>query len=111
MYNLKRREIERDLLQYCQENRITVIAYTPLADGSLTAKPRLRRDRGIQILVDVATEVCKTTAQVALNWCISRPRVIAIPESNSAARIEENCGASGWRLSPDQIRRLDESFG
>ena len=33
LYNLKRRGVERDLLPYCQENHITLIAYTPLADG------------------------------------------------------------------------------
>jgi diketogulonate reductase-like aldo/keto reductase len=37
LYNLKRREIEKDLLPYCQQSHITVIAYTPLAEGSLTA--------------------------------------------------------------------------
>jgi diketogulonate reductase-like aldo/keto reductase len=102
LYNLKRREIEKDLLPYCQQNQITVIAYTPLADGSLTAPT--------QALQEVADEVDKTPAQVALNWCISHSNVIVIPKSNSLARIEENCGASGWRLSEDQLHRLDEAF-
>ena len=111
LYNLKRREIESDLLPYCQENRITVVAYTPLADGSLASKPRLLRDGRSRVLEEVATEAGKTMAQVALNWCISRPNVVAIPKSNGADRIEENCGASGWSLSSDQIRLLEESFG
>jgi diketogulonate reductase-like aldo/keto reductase len=127
LYNLKRREIEKDLLPYCQQNHITVIAYTPLADGSLTARspsqedqrrgPLLRaagrllgREQERQRLQEVADEVGKTPAQVALNWCVSRPNVIVIPKSNSLARIEENCGASGWRLSEDQLRQLDEAF-
>src|ERR671915_742020 len=38
LYNLKRREIEKDLLPYCQQNHITIIADTPLADGSLAAQ-------------------------------------------------------------------------
>jgi diketogulonate reductase-like aldo/keto reductase len=58
----------------------------------------------------VADEVDKTPAQVALNWCISRSNIIVIPKSNSLARVEENCGASGWRLSEDQLRQLDEAF-
>ena len=62
------------------------------------------------VLYDVAGEVGKTTAQVALNWCTSRPYVIAIPKSNSVERIEENCLASGWRLSEEQVRRLDDAF-
>jgi diketogulonate reductase-like aldo/keto reductase len=102
LYNLKRRGIEKDLLPYCQRNHITVIAYTPLADGSLTTRT--------QALQEVADEVGKTPAQVALNWCISHPNVIVIPKSNNLARIEENCGASGWRLSEEQLRQLDETF-
>jgi diketogulonate reductase-like aldo/keto reductase len=127
LYNLKRREIEKNLLPYCQQNHITVIAYTPLANGSLTVHslsqedqrrgPLLRaagrllgREAERQRLQEVADEVNKTPAQVALNWCTSRPNVIAIPKSNSMSRVEENCGASGWRLSEDQLRRLDEAF-
>src|SRR5918992_996670 len=102
LYNLKHREIEKNLLPYCQQNHVTVIAYPPLADGSLTART--------QALQEVADEVDKTPAQVALNWCISHSNVIVIPKSNSLARIEENCGASGWCLSEDQLRRLDEAF-
>jgi diketogulonate reductase-like aldo/keto reductase len=64
----------------------------------------------MQVLEQIAAEVGKTLAQVALNWCTSRPNVIAIPKSNSAARIEENCGASGWRLSPAQVQQLDDAF-
>ncbi|PKB65311.1 MAG: hypothetical protein BZY80_00610 [SAR202 cluster bacterium Io17-Chloro-G2] len=113
LYSLKDRDIERDLLPYCQEQSITVIAYTPLADGSLANKPRLlgKLDKGTATLQEVAVEAGKTMAQVALNWCTSHAGVIAIPKSNSLARTEENCGASSWRLSPGQLSRLDSSFG
>lgn len=110
LYSLKRREIERALLPYCQENRVTVIAYTPLADGSLAARPHLRPDRRMQLLEEVAAQADKTMAQVALNWCTSRPNVIAIPKSNSLERTIENCGASGWRLSSEQVHALDQAF-
>ena len=110
LYSLKRRGIEKELLPYCQENGVTVIAYTPLADGSLTSPPILRSDGRDRVLEQVALETDKTMAQVALNWCTSKPGVVAIPKSNSIQRIEENCGASGWRLSPNQVSRLDEAF-
>ena len=110
IYNLKRRGIESDLLPYCEENDVTVVAYTPLADGSLTKGSGLWGGRGTQTLERIAAEVDKTPAQVALNWCTSRPGVVTIPKSNSVARTEENCRASGWRLSPEQIRLLDEAF-
>ena len=126
LYNLQRRGIEQELLPYCQENRVTVLAYTPLADGVLAPSPGsaagpsrgLRRAAGrvmgrnqqMETLRAVAAECGKTPAQVALNWCISRPNVIAIPKSNSVARTEENCGASGWRLTTEQLERLDRAF-
>lgn len=86
------------------------MAYTPLADGSLASKSRMRPDQRINTLEQVATEAGKTMAQVALNWCTSHPNVMVIPKSNSVDRTVENCGASGWRLSPPQIARLDEAF-
>ena len=126
LYNLQRRNIERDLLPYCQRNDVTVLAYTPLDDGDLAPTPTdsrgkvsgLRRAAGrltsrsrqLDTLRAVARECDKTPAQVALNWCVSRPNVIAIPKSNSVARTEENCGASGWRLTPAQLEQLDRAF-
>jgi diketogulonate reductase-like aldo/keto reductase len=108
LYNLNQRRIERDLLPYCQEHDITIIAYTPLDDGRLAQRSRTRR--GMRVMTEIASEVDKTLAQVALNWCTSRPNVIAIPKSDHLDRTEENCGASGWRLSPEQIARLDTAF-
>ena len=110
LYSLKARHIERDLLPYCQENHVTVIAYTPLADGSLATRSRFRHPRGFDALDGVAAQVKKTPAQVALNWCTSRSNVIAIPKSNSLSRTVENCGASGWRLSQQQVEVLDQAF-
>jgi diketogulonate reductase-like aldo/keto reductase len=110
LYNLNDREIERDLLPYCQKHDVTIIAYTPLDDGRLAAKSRWRRGRAMKTLEEVAGQVQKTLAQVALNWCFSRPNVIAIPKSDSVARTEENCWASGWRLTQAQVQQLDEAF-
>ena len=110
LYNLKRRGIERDLIPYCEELGITVMAYTPLADGSLAVRPRVRAGRNWEALEGVAREAGRTPAQVALNWCLTRSPVVVIPKSNSVARTEENCGASGWRLTAEQVRRLEEAF-
>ncbi|HXG19047.1 MAG TPA: aldo/keto reductase [Methylomirabilota bacterium] len=123
LYNLNRREIERDLLPYCLMQRITIIAYTPLDDGRLATRSWFPQNwrmpamgqaamylRRMQALEQVATYAQKTLAQVALNWCTSRPPVVVIPKSNTLARIEENCQASGWRLSPEQIQFLDAAF-
>ena len=110
LYNLNRREIERELLPYCFLQRITVIAYTPLDDGRLATPSAFPHNGKMRALEQVAAYTQKTLSQVALNWCTSRPHVIAIPKSNSVARVTENCQASGWRLSPEQIRFLDAVF-
>ena len=49
----------------------------------------------MKTLTEIATQTQKTLAQVALNWCISRPNVIAIPKSDSVTRTEENCTLRG----------------
>lgn len=110
LYNLDRREIERSLLPYCQENGITIIAYTPLANGKLAKKPGLLSARGVRVLGEVAKETKKTMAQVALNWCLAHPNVIAIPKSDRVDRTEENCGASGWQLAKDHMQSLNQAF-
>jgi diketogulonate reductase-like aldo/keto reductase len=110
LYNLNRREIERDLLPYCLMSQVTIIAYTPLDDGHLATPSQFPSSPRMRSLEMVATHVQKTPAQVALNWCTSRPNVITIPKSNSMSRVVENCLASAWRLSPAQIQFLDAAF-
>src|SRR5438093_5751868 len=75
LYNLNRREIERDLLPYCQEHDITILAYTPLDDGRLATPSRFRRQQTPGVLEQVAAESHKTIAQVALNRSRARPNV------------------------------------
>ncbi|TDI88535.1 MAG: aldo/keto reductase [Candidatus Dadabacteria bacterium] len=109
-YNLNDRSIEMDLLPYCEEKDITILAYTPLDDGNLAKKPSLINSNKMNILDDISQETGKTMGQVAINWCTSRKKVIAIPKSNSQERTIENCESSGWRLSPEEINRLSEAF-
>lgn len=103
-HSLVERTIEPALLRYCQENQITVIAYSPLAHGMQNIKNR--EPKGV--LSQVAAMTGKTEAQVALNWCISKDAVTAIPKANSIDHVVENCHATGWRLSPEQIQLLEE---
>jgi diketogulonate reductase-like aldo/keto reductase len=111
LYNLERRHIEEDLLPYCQANHVTIIAYTPLASGRLARQTKYPSNpRGMKTLATIAEATQQTLGQVALNWCTSHPNVMAIPKSNSTARVEENCGATGWRLSREQVQSLDDAF-
>lgn len=106
-YSLVVRGIESELLPYCQEDRITVIAYSPLARGMYALRARDRHGA----LAKVAQTTGGTEAQVALNWCVRKDPVVAIPKTDSVERVGENCGSSGWRLSEEQIRMLEDSFG
>lgn len=95
--------MESKIIPYCQKNGIMVIAYKPLAKGEL-AKP------GIKLLDELAEKYDKTQAQIALNWLISKPNIITIPKAVRIEHIKENLGAIGWRLSEEDMRRLDYGF-
>ncbi len=96
-YSLIDRDIERDVLPYCAQQQITVMAYQPLAGGRLPKSEFLREfDQGRS----------KAAAQVALNWLITKEKVIAIPKAVDMGHLEENAGAMGWRLSEDDIERI-----
>jgi diketogulonate reductase-like aldo/keto reductase len=109
-YSLLQRGIEEDTLAYCEKNRITVIAYSPLARGQLTTTRLIKNRSALATLQRIAAETGKTMAQVALNWCIAKPGVIAIPKTDKVERVVEMCDASGWRLSPAQIAALEKAF-
>jgi diketogulonate reductase-like aldo/keto reductase len=103
-YSLIDRSVEVGLLRYCGENKITVIAYSPLARGMNHIKEKDPR----AIVGKAAILASKTEAQVALNWCISRENVIAIPKASSIDHVVQNCDASGWRLSSQENRLLEK---
>ena len=98
-YSLRDRSPEKEILPYCIKEKITLMAYTPLEKGSLALDQRLR---------DIGEKYGKTAAQVALNWLISRPNVITIPKTGSFEHLEENVGAMGWRLLPEDIEKLEK---
>jgi diketogulonate reductase-like aldo/keto reductase len=102
-YSLTKQDPRRELLPYCQEHGIMLIAYTPLAKGRL-AMP------GNTILDSMAEKHGKTQAQVALNWLISQENVVAIPKASRTEHLNENVGASGWRLDEEDFRKLSMAF-
>lgn len=102
-YNLIDRTIEQELLPYCRANHVTVIAYCPLARGL----SRIRDCDSSGVLDELARAIGKSPAQIAINWCLCQSGVVAIPKGNSTEHILDNCGASGWRLSQEQLALLD----
>jgi aryl-alcohol dehydrogenase-like predicted oxidoreductase len=126
-YSLFDRRIEKNgLLDYCLENEITVIAYSPLAKGMVTGKygpdnpppgPRKRMyppeklqraQQLITLLQEIGATHEKTPAQVALNWTICKGTV-SIPGAKNAKQAADNLGAMGWRLTPEEVAALDET--
>jgi diketogulonate reductase-like aldo/keto reductase len=102
-YNLIDRHVETELLPHCRSTGVTLIAYSPLAEGlrHIAAKDPEA------VLAAVARLAGRTEAQVALNWCASKPGVVALCKANSAARLREDLLASGWRLTEQQLAMLD----
>ena len=101
-YSVIDRTIENGLLSYCQTEGITVIAYSPLArsfDRILDCDPT-------GVIKDLAARLGKSPAQIVLNWCLCKDGVVIIPKGNSEAHVVDNCGASDWRLSAEQVGLL-----
>ncbi len=99
-YHLNNREPERGLLQFCQEERITLMAYSPLDRGRLARNPP-------KVLREVAQELGRTPAQVALRWLISKKMVVAIPKAGSIEHLKENYGALSFKIPDHLMKRLD----
>ena len=127
-YNLLDRDIENDLLPYTQNSNVTVIAYSPLAHSLLTGRytPKTKPTSLVQaanprfssrnltamnsmqsVLTSIAKAHNKTPGQVALNWLISKPNVVAIPGVKRPEHVVDNAGAADWRLTETEIEKLE----
>lgn len=103
-YNLIYREVEaKDLLTFCENNDIFLIAYRPLQQGMLAIP-------GIPLLDQMANKYKKTQGQIAINWLISQPNVITITKAANKKHLEENLDAIGWQMSPKDIEKLRKEF-
>ena len=126
-YSLLNRGIEKDgLLARCKELGVRLIAYSPIEKGLLTGKyspenppPGVRGRRYGELLPKIGpllklmTEIGqehggKSKVQVALNWCICKG-TLPIPGAKNADQAEENAGALGWKLSDEEVAKLDEA--
>jgi len=105
LYSLFARDIEHELIPYCEQNEITVIAYSPLAQGKLGDELKAN-PAAADALRSVVIETGKTEAQVLLNWCVRSPWVITIPATNKVHRVVEDFAASGWYLTDSQYAAL-----
>ncbi len=100
MYNVN---IESEIIPYCQENGVIITAWKPLVKGSLFLEKN-------KLLEELVVKYNKTLAQIAINWLISKKNFITIPKSTNTEHLKENLSALGWKLSEEDMKRLDEEF-
>ena len=130
-YSLWDRSIEHNgILESSKELGITIIAWGPLASGLLTGKfhqdpdmlsqtplgrrtilrSRIEKSRPlVNMLVEIGEKYEATPAQVALNWLINfhGETVVAIPGASKVKHAEESAGAMHFKLSEEELTRLD----
>ena len=102
-YSLNNRGIESDLLPWCKQHDVPVMAYSPLGgDGNLLV--------GDRTLARIGAEHDCSAAAVALAWVIRNGNVIAIPESGAPAHVRENAVALSLTLTPQELHTLDAAY-
>jgi len=126
-YNMLQREVEAEVLPYCEREGIGVLAWSPIGKGVLSGKyhrgkrpkDRVRADEElfkpanlraaaplVQELRKIGKAHRKTPAQVALAWLRRHRHVIPIPGVKRSSQAEENAGGAGWSLDSREIRGL-----
>jgi aryl-alcohol dehydrogenase-like predicted oxidoreductase len=135
-YSLVGRELEREVLPYCTYAGLGVLPYGPLGGGLLTGKYRRgaapadgTRAAGVGLIAEgmtrrmtdrafatadvvreIAGELGRTPAQVALNWVTNRPEVTsALIGARTVDQLEDNLGSVGWLVDPEHVDRLNEA--
>ncbi|HYV09073.1 MAG TPA: aldo/keto reductase, partial [Thermoplasmata archaeon] len=127
-YNMLQREIEAEVLPYCEREGISILAWSPMGKGILSGKyhagkrpkDRVRAEDDlfkpvnvrataplIRELRRIARGRGKTPAQVALAWLRRHRHVVPIPGTKRPTQSEENAGAAGCSLSLGERRALD----
>src|SRR5206468_7908670 len=101
LYNLTRRGPQWELIPWCRERRVAIMAYTPLEQG------RMLHHKG---LGEVAACHGATPAQVALAWLLRQDGMIVIPKATQAEHVRENRAALDLRLTADDLGAFDRAF-
>ena len=105
-YSLVDRAVEEEILPYCQHQKITLIAYSPLGQG------RIARGRGgpFNAIDEIASRLGKTRSQVALNWLLQHESVVVIPKASNKKHVVENAASTGWKLGSKDFQEIDKAF-
>jgi diketogulonate reductase-like aldo/keto reductase len=101
LYNPARRGIEFDLLPWCRERRLPIMAYSPIDQGGLSRH---------RVLAKIGKRRGAAPAQVALAWVLRHDGVVAIPRARNAAHVRANRAALDLRLTQEDLAALDAAF-
>lgn len=106
LYHLASRGIEYDLLPWCQQQQLPVMAYCPLAQAGRLRNGLLNHT----VVKNIAQERGVTAAQVLLAWVISHQGVLAIPKAASIEHVEQNAAALDVVLTAEELALLDKAY-
>jgi len=101
LYNLGRRGVEWDLLPWCRDRSVSVMAYSPVEQGDLADH---------KALMSLAAESGVSAATLALAWTLRRGPVVAIPKAVQPDHIRQNRAALDLVLQPALLAALDRAF-
>lgn len=101
LYNLSRRGPEFDLLPWCRQRRMPVMAYSPVEQGRLARSGKLEA---------IAERHHATPAQIALAWAVTQPGIIAIPKASQPQHVRQNIAALAIKLPDGDLAELDRAF-
>jgi len=101
LYNLVRRGIEWDLLPWCREKSVPIMAYSPIEQAKLILDKKLS---------DFGRRYGMTPSQAALAWLLANDDIIVIPKTGNSERLKENLGALNHPLTTAQLAELDRLF-
>jgi diketogulonate reductase-like aldo/keto reductase len=100
-YSITSRSIEAELLPFCEKERLTVIAYSPLDTGDIPIG---------RIPKDMLAKYEMTPAQLMLNWVTYPDPVVAIPKAGRVSHVEENARSVDVRISQADYQALSKKF-
>lgn len=132
-YSLLRRDIEKDILPFCVDQHISVLAYSPLERGLLTGmvtpdrqftqgdhrvkhkffdvENRKKVLASLEKIRPIAQKYAASLAQVVLNWTIQQPGVTAaIVGARNPQQARHNAGAMAFDLTNEDIRQVSAAF-
>ena len=106
LYNLAHRGIEWELLPWCRDRGIPIMAYSPLG-GDAAEQKQILNDPSIK---KVAARHDATPAQIALAWVLRQPDMVVIPKSSKPQHIRDNRAAHDIELTDQDLKELDQAF-